>query len=102
MNDSEKLRTLADWFDMEEKSGRWPSRSQEVQKDLRRIATILGEGNEENDRLKKMLKKREKKIVHLKKKMIVLEGYDFCDACGKPIYGDNIGIECNLHKDCSE
>ena len=42
MTDSKKLIQIADWFDMEQESGRWGSdNSTEVQDDLRRIAKSL-------------------------------------------------------------
>ena len=43
MTDADKLRKLADWFDAEQKNGRWkdsefPEEANDVQNDLRRMA----------------------------------------------------------------
>ncbi len=38
VSDSDNLRMLADWFDLEQSNGRWPGSGTEVQGDLRRIA----------------------------------------------------------------
>lgn len=43
-SDAVKLRALADWFDSEDAKGRWGSRSDQVQQDLRRIADYLSRG----------------------------------------------------------
>ena len=46
MNDSKKLRLLADWFDWSDDMARWGSNSKrEVQQDLRRIAHVLETDN---------------------------------------------------------
>lgn len=39
--DAKKLKILADWFDKEQETGRWPKTSTEVQKDLRRMSNFL-------------------------------------------------------------
>jgi hypothetical protein len=49
MTDAEKLRTLADWFDLQD-SKVWKDSGEEVQKDLRRIADRL----EQQDKLMEM------------------------------------------------
>lgn len=43
-SDAVKLNALADWFDSEDAKGRWGSRSDQVQQDLRRIAAYLSRG----------------------------------------------------------
>lgn len=38
LTDADKLRLVADWFDVEQSSGRWEGKGKIVQDDLRRIA----------------------------------------------------------------
>lgn len=92
MNDSEKLNLLADWFDKEEGTGRWGLNDQEVQKDLRRIADRIRTLEEENERLKGVIKFEREEASRGSKKTQGGEGLErrrvvsdhICPFCGAP------------------